>query len=70
MTDGLRLLLVGATGAVGQAVLAQALDSRVIRRIVAPTRRPLSRRERPSWRTRDLSLAAVTGEEFVGPAMR
>jgi len=38
------LLLVGATGAVGTAVLEQALEWREIRSIVAPTRRPLSRR--------------------------
>ncbi|HQR59397.1 MAG TPA: NAD(P)H-binding protein, partial [Azonexus sp.] len=35
------LLLVGATGAVGQAVLRQALAEKRITRIVAPTRRPL-----------------------------
>jgi hypothetical protein len=44
MASGLTLLLVGATGAVGTAVLEQALEWREIRRIVAPTRRPLSRR--------------------------
>ena len=38
---GVRLLLLGATGAVGQQVLSQALmDSRVAR-VIAPTRRPL-----------------------------
>ena len=43
MASGIRLLLVGATGAVGRAVLEQALQRREIRRIIAPTRRPLSR---------------------------
>lgn len=41
MTRGLGLLLVGATGAVGQAVLRQALGEKRIAQIVAPTRRPL-----------------------------
>jgi len=41
MAKELSLLLVGATGAVGQAVLRQALAERRITRIVAPTRRPL-----------------------------
>lgn len=44
MASGLALLLVGATGAVGRAVLEQALDRREIRRIIAPTRRPLALR--------------------------
>ena len=44
MTSRHSLLLVGATGAVGTAVLEQALEWREIRSIVAPTRRPLSRR--------------------------
>jgi uncharacterized protein YbjT (DUF2867 family) len=35
------VLLVGATGLVGQAVLRRALDDSRISRIVAPTRRPL-----------------------------
>ena len=35
------LLLVGATGLVGQALLAQALADRRVARLVAPTRRPL-----------------------------
>ena len=43
MAGGLDLLVVGASGAVGQAVLEQALDGCGIRRITAPTRRPLSR---------------------------
>lgn len=43
MAGGLDLLVVGASGAVGQAVLEQALDGCDIRRITAPTRRPLSR---------------------------
>ncbi len=41
MAKELSLLLVGATGAVGQAVLRQALAEKRITRIVAPTRRPL-----------------------------
>ena len=41
MSRELSLLLVGATGAVGQAVLRQALADRRITRIVAPTRRLL-----------------------------
>jgi uncharacterized protein YbjT (DUF2867 family) len=41
MSRELSLLLVGATGAVGQAVLRQALAENRIARIVAPTRRPL-----------------------------
>ncbi len=41
MSRELSLLLVGATGAVGQAVLRQALAEKRIARIVAPTRRPL-----------------------------
>ena len=36
-----RLLLVGATGLVGQAVLAAALGDERVARVVAPTRRPL-----------------------------
>lgn len=43
MAGGLGLLLVSVTGAVGQAELDQALGRRDIRRITAPTRRPLSR---------------------------
>ena len=41
MAKELSLLLVGGTGAVGQAVLRQALAEKRITRIVAPTRRPL-----------------------------
>jgi len=41
MAKELSLLLVGATGAVGQAVLRRALAEKRITRIVAPTRRPL-----------------------------
>ena len=41
MAKELSLLLVGATGAVGQAVLRHALAEKRITRIVAPTRRPL-----------------------------
>jgi uncharacterized protein YbjT (DUF2867 family) len=36
------LLLVGATGLVGQSVLAQALADPRVTRLVAPTRRPLA----------------------------
>ena len=39
--SGMRLLLVGASGVVGNAVLAQALASSEIARITAPTRRAL-----------------------------
>lgn len=38
----MRLLLLGATGAVGAQVLQQALDSPDVSLIIAPTRRPLS----------------------------
>ncbi|MET3132415.1 uncharacterized protein YbjT (DUF2867 family) [Oxalobacteraceae bacterium GrIS 1.11] len=38
---GLRLLLLGASGAVGQAVLRQALADARIALVIAPTRRPL-----------------------------
>ena len=41
MANTLNLLLVGATGVVGQAALRQALTEERIARIVAPTRRPL-----------------------------
>ena len=41
MSKELSLLLVGAIGAVGEAVLRQALAEKRITRIVAPTRRPL-----------------------------
>jgi uncharacterized protein YbjT (DUF2867 family) len=41
MAKELSLLLVGATGAVGQAVLRQALAEKRITRIAAPARRPL-----------------------------
>ena len=37
-----RLLLVGATGLVGRAVLDKALSDARIDRVVAPTRRPLA----------------------------
>jgi len=42
MSMALRLLLVGATGAVGQAVLAQALVDPRVAEVVALTRRPLT----------------------------
>jgi uncharacterized protein YbjT (DUF2867 family) len=35
------LLILGATGLVGQSVLSQALADRSVRRVVAPTRKPL-----------------------------
>jgi uncharacterized protein YbjT (DUF2867 family) len=41
MSRKLRLLLAGATGAVGQAVLQRALADTRIGRIIAPSRRPL-----------------------------
>ncbi|MDP3701235.1 MAG: NAD(P)H-binding protein [Hylemonella sp.] len=40
-TSTLRLLLLGATGAVGREVLAAALAEPFIHQVVAPTRRPL-----------------------------
>lgn len=40
-TTQIRLLLVGATGAVGSAVLQQALANPRIEEVIAPTRRPL-----------------------------
>ena len=42
----LRLMLAGATGAVGRAVLAQALADRRVGEVVAPTRRPLPAAEK------------------------
>ena len=42
----LRLMLVGATGAVGRAVLAQALSDRRVAEVVALTSRPLPAAER------------------------
>ena len=42
----LRLMLVGATGAVGRAVLAQALSDQRVAEVVALTRRPLPAAER------------------------
>ncbi len=41
LTPALRLLLVGATGAVGREVLAAALADPRFHQVVAPTRRPL-----------------------------
>jgi uncharacterized protein YbjT (DUF2867 family) len=62
MASGLRLLLVGATGAVGGAVLEQALARRDIGRIIAPTRRPLARRA-AKLDNPVLDMAALTGDE-------
>lgn len=62
MANGLDLLLVGATGAVGGAVLEQALERREVGRIVAPTRRPLARRA-AKLDNPVLDLAALTGDE-------
>lgn len=62
MASGLGLLLVGATGAVGQAVLEQALDRRDIRRITAPTRRPLAQHSTKLFNP-VLDLATLTGKE-------
>ena len=62
MAGGLRLLLVGATGAVGRAVLELALERRDIRRITAPTRRPLSRHA-AKLNNPVLDLTALTGDE-------
>ncbi len=42
----LRLMLVGATGAVGRAVLAQALSDQRVAEVVALTRRPLPAAEK------------------------
>ena len=52
----MNLLLVGATGAVGQAVLRQALSEERITRIVAPTRRPLQ-------------AAVAGGERLLNPVI-
>lgn len=62
MTSALTLLLVGATGAVGGAVLEQALERREIGRIVALTRRPLSRHA-AKLDNPVLDLFALTGDE-------
>lgn len=46
------LLLAGATGLVGQAVLRQVLENARVARVVAPTCRPLPRRSpatRSGW---------------------
>ncbi len=45
-SENLRLLLVGATGAVGREVLRLALSDDRIERVIAPTRRQLSAHER------------------------
>lgn len=42
----LRLLLLGATGAVGREVLAQALADTRVAQVIAPTRRPLAAHEK------------------------
>jgi uncharacterized protein YbjT (DUF2867 family) len=42
----LRLLLLGATGAVGREVLAQALADSRVAQVIAPTRRPLAAHEK------------------------
>jgi NAD dependent epimerase/dehydratase family enzyme len=39
---GVRLLLLGATGAVGQQVLRLALEDERVAQVTAPTRRPLT----------------------------
>jgi uncharacterized protein YbjT (DUF2867 family) len=62
MASGLRLLLVGATGVVGGAVLEQALERRDIGPIIAPTRRPLSLRA-AKLNNPVLDLGALTGDE-------
>lgn len=62
MASGLTLLLVGATGAVGRAVLEQALERREIRRITAPTRRPLALRV-AKLNNPVLDLGTLTGDE-------
>lgn len=62
MTSGLTFLLVGATGAVGGAVLELALQRREIRRIIAPTRRPLSLRA-AKLNNPVLDMAALTSDE-------
>lgn len=62
MANDLILLLVGATGAVGGAVLEQALERREIRRIVAPARRPLVRRA-AKLDNPVLDFGALTGDE-------
>jgi uncharacterized protein YbjT (DUF2867 family) len=62
MASGLRLLLVGATGVVGGAVLEQALERRDIGPIIAPTRRPLALRA-AKLNNPVLDLGALTGDE-------
>ena len=56
MASPVNLLLVGATGAVGQAVLRQALSEARITHIVAPTRRPLQ-------------AAVAGGERLLNPVI-
>jgi uncharacterized protein YbjT (DUF2867 family) len=61
MASGFTFLIIGATGAGGGAVLEQALERREIRRIIAPTRCPLTRRA--AKLDNPVDLAALTGEE-------
>jgi len=61
MPRGFSLLIFGATGAVGQAVLELALK-RDIGRIIAPTRRQLSRHA-TRLNNPVLDLGALTGDE-------
>ena len=65
MTSRHSLLLVGATGAVGTAVLEQALEWREIRSIVAPTRRPLSRR---AAKLDDVAMVSVSDTSVMPTA--
>jgi len=60
------LLLAGATGVVGGAVLDQALECGDIGRIVAPTRRPLARCA-AGLQNPVLELTALRGDEDFWP---
>ena len=58
---GLRLLIVGSTGAVGQEALRLALADERIQRVIAPTRRPLP--AHPKLRNPVVDFSALTGDE-------
>lgn len=62
---GIRLLLLGATGAVGREVLRLALPHPQVQQVVAPTRRPLTVEQRVSG---DSSKLVNPVTEFAQPA--